>query len=237
MAHDATAEIDRCWERVGVSGDASCPKLGAHAHCRNCPTHAGAALALLSRAPPDGYLDEWTGHVARGSTLSAASLGITGAGPAEAAAARSVMIFRIAGEWLALPTGVLEEVTEIRPVHSLPHRRSGVVLGVTSIHGGLLICVSLSVLLGLTAEAQQQDRRGQTKRRMMVIGRESGRFVFPADEVHGVQRYRADDLRAAPATVARAASRYTRHVLPWQERSVGYLDADLLFDGLNRSVA
>lgn len=231
MTPGGDAIMDTCWQKIGVGGDSSCPDLKEHIHCRNCPSHAGRASLLLNRAPPDDYLDEWTRHVAGGKTLSSLSP------DAAAAATLSVMIFRLAGEWLALPTRLLEEVTEMRPVHSLPHRRSGVVLGVTNIHGGLLICVSLAVLLGLAAEAQQQDRRIEAKRRMLVIGRESGRFVFPADEVHGIERYGANSLRAAPATVARAASSYTRHVLPWQDRSVGYLDADLLLDGLDRSIA
>lgn len=233
MAPDAALTLDACWRRIGVHGDASCPDLREHVHCRNCPSHAGAASALLNRAAPEGYLEAWTGHVAQGSSLSGLSHDRAGA----AANTLSVMIFRLAGEWLALPTRILEEVTEMRAVHSLPHRRSGVVLGVTNIHGGLLICVSLAVLLGLTPEARQEDQRQEGKRRMLVIGRESGRFVFPADEVQGIQRYQADALRPAPATVARATASYTRHVLPWQDRSLGYLDADLLLDGLNRSIA
>jgi chemotaxis-related protein WspD len=237
MAPDAGFAIESCWQKTGIGGDASCPELQKHIHCRNCPTHAGAASLLLNRAPPADYLEEWTRHVAQGNAASDRTPGAAEARAANAAATLSVMIFRIAGEWLALPTHLLEEVAEMRPVHSLPHRRSGVVLGVANIHGGLLICVSLAVLLGLAPEVQQRERRMEAKRRMLVIGHEAGRFVFPADEVQGIQRYRPDSLRPAPATVVRAASSYTRHVLSWQDRNIGYLDADLLLDGLNRSVA
>jgi chemotaxis-related protein WspD len=238
MAPDVNPELDACWRRIGVGGDASCPELPGHVHCRNCPSHSSAASALLSRAPPDDYLAEWTGHVARGRTLSGVSLGAPREGEGEAAAPLSLMIFRVAGEWLALPTRVLEEVTEPSPLHTLPHRRSGVVLGVTNIHGALLICVSLAMLLGLAPEAApRQNRPGAAKRRMLVIGRDSGRFVFPADEVHGIHRCGPGALRPAPATVARAAGGYTREVLPWQGRMVGCLEPDLLLDSLNRNVA
>ncbi len=37
--------VDDCWNRIGVRGDRSCPKLAEHIHCRNCPVHAAAASA------------------------------------------------------------------------------------------------------------------------------------------------------------------------------------------------
>lgn len=237
MASDMLLGLGSRRQKTGPEEDASCPESRTRGPGQDHPAQKEAALLLLNRAPPDSYLEEWTSHVARRSILPSPSPEAANGGAAEEAATLSVMIFRLAGEWLALPTRLLEEVTEMRPVHSLPRRRSGVVLGVTTIHGGVLICVSLAMLLGLAPEAHPHDRRMEAKRRMLVIGRDSGRFVFPADEVHGIQRYRADKLRPAPATIARAGSSYTRHVLPWQERSVGYLDADLLLDGLNRSVA
>lgn len=237
MLPDTFLGLDARRRGEGPQEDASRPETRTLAPSQDRPAQREAASLLLNRAPPEGYLEEWTSHVARRSVPSSLSPGAATGGAAEEAATLSVMIFRLGSEWLALPTRLLEEVTEMRPVHSLPRRRSGVVLGVTNIHGGVLICVSLAVLLGLPPEAPPHDRRMEARRRMLVIGRDSGRFVFPADEVHGIQRYQANKLRSAPATVARAGSSYSRHVLPWQDRSVGYLDADLLLDGLNRSVA
>jgi chemotaxis-related protein WspD len=238
MAPDISSRPEPCWRRIGLGGDASCPELQRHVHCRNCPSHASAANALLDRAPPEGYLAEWTGHVARGSALSGLSFDFAAQGADDAAASLSSMIFRLGGEWLALPTALLQEVVEPRPVHSLPHRRTSVVLGVTNIHGALLICVSLATLLGLAlGDATRATRPAATQRRLLVIGRDPDRFVFPADEVHGIHRYGAKALRPAPSTVARGASSYTRQVLLWEGRSVGCLDGDLLVDSLNRSIA
>ncbi|MFC3127479.1 chemotaxis protein CheW [Pseudoroseomonas globiformis] len=229
-------DIDPCWNRIGVTGDATCPNLPSHNHCRHCPTQAGAVSVMLNRPPPEDYLDEWTRHVAQGRTFA----GTSGRGWDEAAEAGgdlSVLIFRIGGEWLAMPTRVLEEVAEIRPVHSLPHRRSGVVAGVANIHGRLLICVSLAALLNLKAETRPQERSLVAKRRMLVIGRDPGSFVFAADEVEGIHRFKTRMLRAAPSNVARAALSYTRWVIPWRDRTIGCLDAELLFDGLARGIA
>ena len=48
-------------------------------------------------------------------------------------AGQSVVIFRVGDEWLALPTGVLGEVTAPAPVHSLPHRRHAALIGVAAV--------------------------------------------------------------------------------------------------------
>jgi chemotaxis-related protein WspD len=187
--------------------------------------------------------------VAGGSTACWQHIGVRGDGscPELPEAARdhegpsadwvSMMVFRIGGEWLALPTGLLVEVVEPRAVHSLPHRRSGVVLGITNIHGELLICVSLALQLGLEPGS---GTRGEAKiaaqKRFLVIGGEANRFAVPVDEVHGIRRTTTEALQPPPATITRAVSSYTRHVLPWEGRSVGYLDGALLLASLNRSI-
>ena len=41
--------VDDCWNRIGVFGDKSCPRLERHIHCRNCEVYGAAAIALLDR--------------------------------------------------------------------------------------------------------------------------------------------------------------------------------------------
>src|SRR5579859_35713 len=84
-------EIDRCWHRIGVWGDKSCPELSRHAHCRNCPVFSRAATRMLDREMPAGGFALPAGQ---------ASTTITARGPS----AESVLIFRLASEWFALPT-------------------------------------------------------------------------------------------------------------------------------------
>lgn len=66
----------------------------------------------------------------------------------------SFVVFRIGPELFALPTQVLHEVAESRGIHSLPHRRHSVVLGLVNIRGELLICVSVGRLLGLDRDLE-----------------------------------------------------------------------------------
>ena len=217
--------IDDCWNRIGVQGDHSCPELERHVHCRNCPVHARAARTLLDRAPPVDYLADWTRHVARAPVV-------------EEADTLSVLIFRIGAEWLALPTSVLEEVAEQRPIHSLPHRRNRLVRGVVNVRGELLVCVALGELLG-TDSAGPSVRKGTgvVHERLLVVSREGSRLACPADEVHGVERFPRAAVRAVPATVGQAPRAYTTGVLQWRDRAVGHLDDERLFSALNRSLA
>ena len=51
---------DACWNRIGVQGDRSCPRLMEAVHCRNCPVFSAAGQQLFQREAPPEYLDEWT---------------------------------------------------------------------------------------------------------------------------------------------------------------------------------
>ena len=59
------------------------------------------------------------------------------------------MVFRIGAEWIGLPTDVFQEVAEECIVHTLPHRRGGVLAGLVNVRGELLLCVALEILLGM----------------------------------------------------------------------------------------
>jgi len=221
---DRVDHIDACWSRVGVSGDKTCPELKRVIHCRNCPVYSAGGRGLLDRAAPQGYLDEWTGVLAREKEER----------PQDTA---SAVIFRLGGEWLALATGVFKEMTEVRVIHRLPHRSNDILLGIVNIGGEIQLCVSLAGLLGLEpSEDADADARHGVYRRMAVVERERERWVFGVDEVHGIHRFRAGDLERAPVTVSRAASTYTKGMISWQGRSVGFLDDELLFYSLKRNL-
>ncbi|MGP1680124.1 MAG: chemotaxis protein CheW [Burkholderiales bacterium] len=221
----AAAIVVDCWNKVGVHGDGSCPKLQQHIHCRNCPTYTAAALALLDRDLPAAYLDEWTTHFSRESRI-------------EESDSESIVVFRIGDEWLGLPAAVFSEVVDVRTIHSLPHRRNGILLGLTNVRGELLICVSLEKLLGIVKETKTKKLQQRAAyQRLVVIHDKDSRIVFPADEVHGIHKLHPSELRDVPATVAKATATYARAMLPWEDRAIGCLDEQLLFYSLQRSLA
>jgi chemotaxis-related protein WspD len=216
--------ITDCWNKIGVHGDSSCKELVKAIHCRNCSVYSSAAANLLDGEPPADYIAHWTEQARRTKGL------------AERATV-SVLIFRIGTEWLALQTTALTEIASLRPIHSLPHRRNGVVLGLTNIRGELVVCVSLRNILNVDAATVGAANVRNATSRLLVVQRDGARAVCPVDEVHGIERFFPRDLGVVPATVAGASARYTRATLKWQDHTVGLLDEQTLFREVNRSVA
>jgi chemotaxis signal transduction protein len=224
--------LDDCWNRIGVHGDRSCAELAGHIHCRNCPVFSAAARTLLDAPAPAGFRRTATEHFTRPAQSEP--------GYALGAGTQSVIVFRLHAEWYAIRTAACLEIADRRPIHSLPHRRDGVVLGVANVRGGLLVCVSLAVILGTAARpeaaAAPEGRRAAVPR-LLVARATAGAVVFPVDEVRGMERFRAQDLKAVPATLAQAQSAYTRALMPLGDRTIGLLDEQLLFYTVERALA
>jgi chemotaxis-related protein WspD len=205
--------IDNCWDRIGIGGDRSCPELSRHAHCRNCPVFGTAAQTFFDRPPPAGYQVEWAEILA-------------GAEPELDNDHLSVVIFRLHGEWLALPTACLVEVTLPRRPHRVPHRSNAVLVGLVNIRGQLHLCVSLHGVLGIepAKAANEEDTAG--RQRLLVFEQHGERWVFAADEVLGVERIARAQLRRVPGTLANREHHFSQAVFPWGERHVGLLDEE-----------
>ena len=218
-------ERNDCWNRIGVSGDGTCPELAKVIHCRNCPVYAAGGRSLLERVPPADYLREWTQALAEAKDED------------EAQDTLSVLIFRLGIEWLALPTHVCQEVAEMRPLHILPHRSGPVLLGLVNIRGQIRLCVSLRELLGLEpADDAGRTTNHQNQACLVVIAKDSDHWVILVDELHGIQRFHLSAVRDAPVTVAKATPRLTKGIIEWHDKGVGYLDDELLFLGLRKEV-
>ncbi|HYM48875.1 MAG TPA: chemotaxis protein CheW [Burkholderiaceae bacterium] len=219
------AGLNDCWNRIGVRGDGSCPELQQYVHCRNCPVFSAAAAELLNGELPAEHVSEWTHYFAQPRAV-------------DQVGTQSVVIFRVGLEWLGLPTSLFKAVVECRAIHALPHQRSNMILGMAAVRGELLVCVSLEHALGLERVTEQKrDKRRIVPPRLLVLAHEGHRIAFPVDEVHGTHRFHPQQLAPVPATVAKATVTYTKAILPWQQKSVGMLDEQLLFYTLNRSLA
>ena len=114
--------------------------------------YSAGAAELLDADAPAGYLADWTSHFAA-----------AGSRPRTSRRGRSSS-FASASEWLALPTSVVIEVANLLPIHSLPHRPNGVVLGLASVRGELLVCVSLGQVVGVGTVRSDGPRRVAARR-------------------------------------------------------------------------
>ncbi len=210
--------IDDCWNRIGIRGDKSCPELVKHIHCRNCALYAAAATRLLDR-----YALQQDALALYEETAEERSQ-----------ATRSLVIFRLGEEWLALATRTLVEVSSLAPIHALPHQRSRALLGVANVRGALVPCVSLVELLGL--EAGPVALPGRVLPRLLILAGQGGNVVAPVDEVEGIHALAEQIFQVAAPTGGGNSAKYTRGVIQWRERSVRLLDDEQLLHAVLRSL-
>lgn len=218
-------QAERCWKKIGVFGDRSCEQLKSHRHCRNCEAYSEAAKSLFDRQVPDEELQAWTEQLAEGKEV-------------EVIGSISVLMFRVLGEWLALPTEYFKEVVDIRPAHPVPFRSNKVLLGLVNINGELIPCLSLVHLLKLE-EASSSERdagTGKGHRRLVVVERNRQRFVVPVDEILGVRRIRSEQVERAPSTVTKSPVALNRGIFEIEGKRIGWLDEDRFFAALEASL-
>ncbi|BBV98749.1 MULTISPECIES: chemotaxis protein CheW [Pseudomonas] len=207
------AHIDDCWNRIGVHGDKQCPLLARHVHCRNCDVYAAAATRLLDRY---ALMQDHQAAAAQ---------------PVEENTGRSMLLFRLGEEWLALATASLAEIAPLQAVHALPHQRSRVLQGVANVRGALVPCLSLADLLGVQAGTDEQ-RSGRAMPRMLILAAEGGPVVMAVEEIDGI--HRLDPLLLGSG---QDATRFTAAVLQWRGRSVRVLDDQHLLSAVQRSLS
>jgi chemotaxis-related protein WspD len=187
-------------------------------HCRNCPVHEQAAAVILARRRPPGL-------------QRLASMATAERSP-RAARKSSAMIFRLHSEWLALPTQAFQEVSELKAVHTLPHRSQGIVRGIVNVRGELLVCVALDRLISLSPR-KRSPAGPHPRERLLVLQIGQEKVCFPADEVHGIHHFVLDQLQRPPATVLTDSTCFTHGILPWNNRNVGFLDYQALASAID----
>jgi chemotaxis-related protein WspD len=219
-----------CWNRIGITGDQSCPELKIHVHCRNCPVFSAMARTFFNRPAPEGYLAEWAERLA-------SSKAPPGEGTEQVIARCdhtlvSVLILRLGREWIAFRTLAVAEVTSPRPVHRIPHRSNSILIGLVNLRGQLQLYISLHGLLGTDAPSGLNPG----SRLVVLYDRDrSEGWIFLAEEVLGVHRFTGTQMRSISSSLANSEVCFTQAVLTWQGRSVGLLDEQRVFAALRRS--
>jgi chemotaxis-related protein WspD len=210
-----------CWRQIGVFGNRSCTELTKYIHCHNCPVHSAAGLQLLERPLPHGYRRERTEYFARQNARPEAS-------------SFSAVLFRVGVNWLALPTRILQEATEYKSIHSLPHRRDASILGLANVRGELVICLSLPHLLGWQS-GHARPSIPLTSDRLLVVQSGTSRLAFPVNEVHGPHRFHTQEIKRLSNKRRTSALADSHAVLRWQDRSVDLIDSEALLATCQRS--
>ena len=223
---DHKDEVDDCWNRIGVwaKGERNCATLKQVGHCINCETFSAAGRQLLESEAPRGYLEQWTEFCAAEQTRKNTQAG-------------SIILFRLGDEWLGIETRILEEVMQMRHIHTVPHRKGAILRGVANVRGELQLCVSIGRLLNITrGEITGSNVVKGVYERMIVISQQGTKFVFPVSEVRGVFRFDLNEMEEAPATAMNCSVHYLKGMVTWDDRHVGVIDHELLFPALERGI-
>jgi chemotaxis-related protein WspD len=203
-----------CWKTIGVFGTRSCERLREHIHCRNCPTYRMAGRELLDRPMAEDYRARLTERLA--------------AKPADHSSdTLRLMIFRVAGIWLALPSSCLEETLMPTAIVPIPGRSNRHFLGLVNTHGELQLCFTLEHILGTEEDEPPVEPTAASLRvfpRMLSVRVHGQRWLFPADEVLGILEYPRGELEKLPANLARSSRRVVAALLTWEERRIKLID-------------
>ena len=224
--HKKFVPPENCWNTIGVWGNAvpRCPKLEEFIHCQNCDIFHAASLKAYERAIPDDYRQEWTEVLASDKDAVVTDT-------------KTVIVFRIGDEWVAISTGLCKEISRVMKIHRLPHNKSQILKGVVNNGGEIRICFSLGNLLGISKAEQIFDDEFHTVyARMIVMDVEGRNYVFPVSEIKGLLEYSEADRAPLPDTVLASSASYMSGVIKWENKTVGCLDEKLLTAQLERSI-
>lgn len=216
-------EGSHCWNRSGVFGKADCAELNRFLHCRNCPVYSTASFHLLSQPLSREYREEAAVRLSKPKDSPP---------PSNA----SALLFSIRSESFGINTTDVQEISEPRSIHSLPHRRHGIVLGIVNIRGELLTCISLGHLLGIPGTPAHASLR-LGGRRLVVVHTSGGRIAFPVDQIYGVHRFHTSQINLPPATVARATNPCTIGTLKWRDVTVALFNIEALVGAVSRRLS
>lgn len=179
---------------------------------------------LLSRTPPEDYIEEWTKLVE--SPPLRREINQSG----------SILVFRLFDHHLALPAKSIKHVTEPKKTHRIPTARPDLVLGVVNINGQLRTLISLHAFFEIKSSLKTIPYRESSPHpRMLVVSEGTDEFVFFVDELFGVFPFDASSLKNVPPTLSRSAVNYLKGIIDWGEATpVGLIDEGLFFYGLRK---
>lgn len=170
-------------------------------------------MNLLQRVPPSNYLEEWSKSLAHKEEESVLDQ-------------TPIIVFRLYQEWLALKSQCLKEVSEERPVHTIPHRTNEVFTGLVNLSGELYLCMNLACLLGINQEASQKSL---SYRRLIAIQSEADFWVFPVHEVDNLYLITSNQITEVPSTISHSLNHRYQGIIYLQDKTIGFLDEQKLF--------
>ncbi len=179
----------------------------------------------MDRPVPEDYRRFWTGLLSK-SRDDAQDRHGRGNG----------FLFRIADQWLALPTSFVKDATPLLPIRRIPHRSNRQLLGLVNIHGVLRLCASIHSILDSDLAPPTPESENARKARMVVVEKNADNWVFPVDEIFGLHFYSTDHVQNSPVTATKVGLPLTVGMIPWDLGVAGLLDEQERLAAFNRSL-
>ncbi len=211
--------MKKCWNDIGVFGLAICDDLNIYGHCRHCPKYSEGGRSLLDREIPGGLIDEWTEKLTKGKKELADSY-------------QSLVVFKINGELLAMPSSGFQEIISVRQVHTVPFRSDKVFRGLVNVNGELLLCINSAGFFGFNNIPEEKNPNPV----MAVLKNDQERYVFEVDSIVGVVQIYPASITNAPSTVGKSPKAFTRGIFKLKENDVGIIDEVKLFSELDNRI-
>ncbi len=179
---------------------------------------------LLNRPQPEGYGLEWLETLKTKPTEDFPS-------------GQLLLVFRIANEWLALPSCAIKEITHSARIHKLPHTNSPVLLGISNIHGELLITVSMQAFLELPNVPSKPNNVEDVCHfsRYIVLEKNKDTIVFLVNEILGLTLIEPGALEPPPLSTSKAGRNYFVGVFSLNDTLIGLLDESLIMETINQT--
>lgn len=178
---------------------------------------------LFERTPSPDYLKEWTETLMEPPIVEINKQVI------------SVTTFRLGEEWLAIPTNFVKEVTNRRLVHRIPHNKNHLLLGIVNLNGELQLVIALHLLLQMEMTLPTVKPVSYQQERIIAIYKEGEIWVFPVNEIGGIFSWNIDTIENVPMSISKSSANYIKGIIYVDQKTIGLLDAELLFSSLKRS--
>jgi chemotaxis-related protein WspD len=215
---------EKCWLSIGVFGSGICELLDEYNHCKNCPVYALGGRQLLEREVSPEMINEWTSIISLPKEI-------------ESSNKISLVIFRIADEWLGINTNIFQEAVVQRFIHFVPARTNDYFHGIINVNGELLMCISLAKLINLPfVSSESENSKSKKFKNLLVIFDKYTRFAFPVDEFFGVASVSKDNMTEPPLTVSKADLRITDSIINLKNRRVAIINDKKLFSMIEKKV-
>ena len=150
----------------------------------------------------------------------------------------SVVVFRLGVDWFGLPTAYFKSVENLGFIHSIPRYTNDYLLGVVNVRGTVQLCFSMKSLLRVSGEKDNSGGRESVGvyRRLLVLVNNNQFYVFPVDEVGGVERIDDSTLETLPSTTNQRRAELVRGLVSTPDQRIALLNTPRIFAALEAAI-